>query len=545
LAGSDVVVSVPFTVTSTNWQDMTINVSTLFTGSYLLGGSLVVPGDGIVSVPAGGSAQFTVNFTIEAAAVTSPDTMVMSLNVTAFNATLGPSLASTTKDFFLATQVELTALSWWVNNTLTGSYVAGQVLLGPSARVDVNLTSIVPYVSDLRVTVIFRSSDNSETSYILPRGVYTASNLQPLAIPGPVNMSFHYEFNLTGAERVMFENGYRMLFYDQGAPTVSNVQLAGQAVSSGQVITVDASDVSGLSLAVADASPLSFVNVSIEGVLATFPMNWSGSAWTFDFHSTTPGFETLWVATKLPRVIPVSIYTADVFGNQNVSAFSFTIQVVDTSSPQADLSGLLALAEQLLAPNTEISLKLQVPVPTGETSVRRVVLFISPVKPVPGSTSLAVWLASSHVSNVSFMQVSSTEWVGTLPKQEGGTTLYWAVYTEDYAGNVGFEIAGDEHALKFAADQEAIQASFGFVLIGVLFFGMVFAASYRVQQGVQSVKKAKKVSTGVQKAAPGKTLAGTGKKTPISKDIPTKPCPVCKAKIGADLDECPYCHKKF
>ena len=36
-----------------------------------------------------------------------------------------------------------------------------------------------------------------------------------------------------------------------------------------------------------------------------------------------------------------------------------------------------------------------------------------------------------------------------------------------------------------------------------------------------------------------------GAKTPISKDIPTKICPMCNATIGADLAECPYCQYKF
>jgi len=147
---------------------------------------------------------------------------------------------------------------------------------------------------------------------------------------------------------------------------------------------------------------------------------------------------------------------------------------------------------------------------------------------------------------VTFVQVSPSKWIGNLPEQAGSTQLYWAVYTVDYAGNAALVVASTDDVLQYGADQAATEAGLGFMMMSVLLFGVVFAASYRIQQGVQAVRKAKKVTTGVKKVAPsGKTIGEPGKKTPLSKDIPTKACPVCKAKIGANLDECPYCHKKF
>ncbi len=135
-----------------------------------------------------------------------------------------------------------------------------------------------------------------------------------------------------------------------------------------------------------------------------------------------------------------------------------------------------------------------------------------------------------------------------FPPQPAGSELYWTVYVLDYAGNDNSaSMAPNPATLLYQALAPAAAAEepVGFMMFGVMLFGLVFAISYRVQQGVQAVKKAKKVSAAVKAAPESKTIGGTGKKTPLSKDIPTKACPVCKAKVGADLDECPYCHKKF
>ncbi|HME54222.1 MAG TPA: hypothetical protein VKM55_18505, partial [Candidatus Lokiarchaeia archaeon] len=138
---------------------------------------------------------------------------------------------------------------------------------------------------------------------------------------------------------------------------------------------------------------------------------------------------------------------------------------------------------------------------------------------------------------------SGNEWMGWIPQQASGAKLYWAIYVVNYAN--GTAIYDGQSPLTYSQSTAQIELTGGYVFLGLLFFGIVFAVSYRVQQGVQTVKKAKKVSAPGKKAVAEKAAPGTGKKTPISKDIPTKECPICKAKIGVDVDECPYCHKKF
>ena len=96
------------------------------------------------------------------------------------------------------------------------------------------------------------------------------------------------------------------------------------------------------------------------------------------------------------------------------------------------------------------------------------------------------------------------------------------------------------------AGQAQVQAAFGYIFFGLMLFGIVFSVAYRITKGVQRIMVAKKVPAPVKKTiGKKKTIGGTGKKTPISKDIPMMNCPVCKAKIGFDSEECPYCHKKF
>jgi hypothetical protein len=154
----------------------------------------------------------------------------------------------------------------------------------------------------------------------------------------------------------------------------------------------------------------------------------------------------------------------------------------------------------------------------------------------------AAWAALPGAQNVTFTLVAGDEWMGMIPQQASGAKLYWAFYAVSYAGNEALQTGESPLTYSTAPTTDLIA---GYAFLGMLAFGIIFAISYRVQQGVQTVKKAKKVSAPGKKAIAEKAAPGSGKKTPISKDIPTKICPICKARIGADLNECPYCHKKF
>ena len=158
------------------------------------------------------------------------------------------------------------------------------------------------------------------------------------------------------------------------------------------------------------------------------------------------------------------------------------------------------------------------------------------------------WIAAgAKVLKFSLISASTGEWMAVLGPQPPSSRYYWAFYVQDYAGNdnAGNLATNSTSQLVYRADIHAAEVPVGYALIGVLAFGVIFAISYRVQQGVQTIKRAKKESIGAKKSIPSKTLGSTSSKQPISKDIATKSCPICKARIGLDLDECPYCHKKF
>jgi hypothetical protein len=144
------------------------------------------------------------------------------------------------------------------------------------------------------------------------------------------------------------------------------------------------------------------------------------------------------------------------------------------------------------------------------------------------SNSLTEWSKVTGVWNISLSRTNGDEWIGVIPAQAGGVVLRWAVYVEDYAGNSNYgDLAVGAAPLTYGPDtQSQIEVGGGYALIGLIFFGIIFGIAYRVNSGVQSVKRAKKVSTPVKKTPGSKTIGGPGKKMPISKDIVTKVCPV-------------------
>jgi hypothetical protein len=294
-------------------------------------------------------------------------------------------------------------------------------------------------------------------------------------------------------------------------------------------------------------------SASSGDILYTVPMTFSGGTWNVQVSSSTPGIGGLWQAGKAPGKVYVYFNVTDTFGNvyivDEISLMPILLlEIVDHGVPIVDISAVEDLARQTLDPDMSYELHVFVDVPQGESFTRRVVMYLS--SELPTGNSLTAWENVEGVTTLRFSLISATtgDWMVVLPPQVGGSILHWAVYVQDYAGNDNAaSLTTSTLTLVYATNPtENIEEPVGYALIGVMAFGLVFAISYRVQQGIQSVKKAKKVSTGVKKAAPGKTIGGTStSKMPISKDIPTKSCPICKAKIGADLSECPYCHKKF
>jgi hypothetical protein len=295
------------------------------------------------------------------------------------------------------------------------------------------------------------------------------------------------------------------------------------------------------------------------GDIVGLPVNlrWSNttSSWNCNFNSSM-GIGALWRAGRAPGLVYVYFNVADTIGNWwDVSEISLmpyvVLHVVDTIAPVANIDQIESVAVQTLDPDTPYELRVTSVVEPGASFVRQVVMYMSSTR--PATNTLAAWQNAAGVQVLRFSLISSVdgEWMAVLPPQAPSAQLYWAVYVQDYAGNdnaAGLTTSTDPtDKFVYAADPTAaLEEPIGYALIGVMAFGLIFAISYRIQQGVQSVKKAKKVSAAVKKAAPGKTIGGTSTtKTPISKDIPTKSCPICKARIGVDLAECPYCHKKF
>jgi hypothetical protein len=290
----------------------------------------------------------------------------------------------------------------------------------------------------------------------------------------------------------------------------------------------------------------------------------SGSLWTVELtksNQVLPQAVRGWLqAGKQPVIIKVEILSWDAFFNyknldESTTLGTFNITIVDKSVPSVDVKGINSLTDSPIAPHVEKLIYVSAPVLGGESGVRRIILFYAPSAPTSAPrasavpTALTAWKAMTGVKNVTFARISEDKWMGVLPGQEDGETLVWAVYIEDYAGNNNGESLniGNGKPIQVSFDQTTeTQVVGGYIFLGIIGFGMILSIAYRVQQGVTSVKKAKKISAAVKKA-PGKKTIGTepSKKMPISKDIETIMCPICKAKIGADSTECPYCHKKF
>jgi hypothetical protein len=279
-------------------------------------------------------------------------------------------------------------------------------------------------------------------------------------------------------------------------------------------------------------------------------MVFSGGSWEITIDSATAGILNNWKAGLAPGVLFMLFSVTDQWNNVHAESAGmpyFKLRIFDKIVNDVDTTRIEAYAAAVLDHTAVHTLYVTTDVMPVESFIRKVVMYYSPV-PVSGDT-VAAWTAAGAQTLV-FSLISSVdnEWMAVLPYQPAGAVLYWAFFVEDYAGNDNADnLKMGVHSLTFSpvSAEEAMQEPIGYVLIGVLAFGLVFAVSYRVQLSVQSVKRAKKVSAAVKKAAPGKTIGGTSGKSPISKDIPTRTCPVCRAKIGANLDECPYCHKKF
>jgi hypothetical protein len=281
--------------------------------------------------------------------------------------------------------------------------------------------------------------------------------------------------------------------------------------------------------------------------------NYVAGTWNVNVSRSLPGIAAAWQAGRTPAKIYLYFNVTDTFGNYFLASEvpmmpCVELVIVDRIAPKLNVDAVNALASgPALLPKTTYELKVTVAAEPGASFTRTVVMYYGTQQPT--SNTVSAWVAAgASTLKFSLISASSGEWMAVLPPQAAGTELYWAIFAADYAGNdnAGNLTVGGSMIVYQTSIEDTLEAPVGYALIGVLAFGLVFAISYRIQQGVQSVKKAKKVSAAVKKAAPGKTIGGTSSsKQPISKDITTKECPICKAKIGADLSECPYCHKKF
>jgi hypothetical protein len=278
-------------------------------------------------------------------------------------------------------------------------------------------------------------------------------------------------------------------------------------------------------------------------------MNVSAGTWSATIDSSYTGILNNWKAGKEAGILLIVFQVTDQLGNVFVDCSRmpvFNLRLVDERVNYVNKQQVEDYALNVLDRSATHKLFVTVNVDSTESYIRSVIMYYH-TAPVASNT-VSGWIAAGAKTMVfSLVSLVDNEWMVVIPVQDPSTMLYWAFFVEDYAGNNNANnLTRGTNPLVFSpvSAEETMQEPIGYVLIGVLAFGLVFAVSYRVHVSVQSVKKAKKISAAVKKAAPGKTIGGTSK-TPISKDIPTKVCPICKAKIGADLGECPYCHKKF
>jgi hypothetical protein len=340
-------------------------------------------------------------------------------------------------------------------------------------------------------------------------------------------------------------------------PNFASITVNGNALVNSTTIIVDASSDWVLSMtfgnaptgiAVTNASFLLVPMVDLSGLgiappSSTISMGHVGMTYSMSLSQQVIG--SFWQAGMTPATIRVFIRAVNSLGIPS-GVYYVVMNVTDTKSPPAGESNMDSLTSQVLDPAKEYEVTVNLPVPEGASSIRKVLLLLaseSSLKASAGPDTLAGWQALPGVQTVELTLVSGDEWMGMIPQQEPGVKLYWAIYVLNYAGNSTMTVGTDP--LNYSAGTAQTELVGGYVFLGLMAFGMLFAISYRVQQGVQTVKKAKKVAAPGKKAVAEKAAPGAGKKTPISKDIPTKICPICKARIGADLGECPYCHKKF
>jgi len=295
-------------------------------------------------------------------------------------------------------------------------------------------------------------------------------------------------------------------------------------------------------------------SASPDDILYQKAMVYAAGMWNVQVSSNTPGIGALWQAGRAPGRVYVYFNVTDTYGNvyftdeMSLMPF-FVLHVVDTIAPIVDISSIENLAQQTLDPDLSYELHVWVPVAQGESFIRRVVMYMSPTRPT--GNSLADWQGTNGVEKLRFVLISAPtrEWMAELPPQALGGKFYWAFYVQDYAGNDNAgNLIPSNMTLVYApiVEETMVELPVGYAFIGVVAFGLVFAISYRIQQSRRSFKLAKKVTLVVKKTTPGKKAGdSSSSKKPISKDIPTKTCPVCNAKISIDLRKCPYCHREY
>ncbi|MHA1683827.1 MAG: beta strand repeat-containing protein [Promethearchaeota archaeon] len=547
MGSGDVDVTMEYQVSSSSHAPISINISALLSDMGVIVGGITTPADGAITIPALGTANFTVNFTVSDTIVVGQP-LDVDVTIENFNGTQGASttVAST---YTLNIVVPVTMNSYYWEVLLGGSWNLNGTFMAASSEVNftINATGVIDLT--LRIHSTSGSFDLS-WNFTNAGGTIWVINVDSGTI-GAINDG-NVRFELltwdVGSGSFVPQQDLAIIFLDKSAPVVVDL-----TVDDVDVLTLGNADVeaSGTSLLVLNASDISGVaSVSLwvddPAEYVALSLDLSGN-WTLSLTSAITIFDGIWQAGKQSMPFTVNVNTTDTNGVSSTTAFAFTLTVIDTTVPVLDMQWINAVTGVDQEPLSEQVLRIDIPRPAGETFIRNVIMYYSTQAPA-GGNSRADWEGLTGVKNISFSRVEGDKFLGTLPAQQPGTTLYWAVFVEDYAGNSNAADleTGDGQQIVIAQDFiETIKPYMGFAFLGLIGFGIVFSISFRINQGVKSMKKAKKVSAAVKKAGVSKAAPGSGKKTPVSKDIPTRLCPICKAKIAADSTECPYCHKKF
>ncbi|MHA1848899.1 MAG: hypothetical protein ACTSXU_14750 [Promethearchaeota archaeon] len=538
---SDELIQLNYTILNEYFQALNVTIDSIsFSLSSITYGSLATPASALISGNTNDSLM--ISFSINASALPG----VVDLDVIVNGSIDGTGASSFTSTFTLHVQTYAQVFNWTVNinnainSTLVhnGTYIAsGDLLL-----IQVNASSGFEAMYYIRDTI--GAFTQSATLGEVSPGTYESASIQAISSWTTGVLNVEVLLYPVGLPDKNSSTGIHVIYFDNAPPVVTSSTINGTAVSSGDNVTVAPQDSITVEFTISELGGVGLDEAYLTwagGGNLTIPLvHVSGETYRVELSRQVAEIAIKWFAGKSPGKIEFSLVLNDTFGNTNDPAFAFTVFIKDTTVPTIAALELQDITGRVYQPNEQIFLEIDVPNPEGEVKVRVVRMYY---RPWSNRDSGSI-MDDTSAQYIDFVQVDDDTWIGTLPAQAGSTKLEIAFYIEDYAGNNNSaSLDKADEPMVFAMDTSPIEVSLGYVFLGLIFFGIIFSISYRIQVS-RVIKKAKKVPVSKKKVA-GKGVPGEGKKKPISKDIPTKICPICKAKIGADLDECPYCHKKF